>query len=120
MALAHEISGKRACMQDFRAFPAYLTEEIWGYLEQVPRLPQMNRMEKLSRFMVNVLGLRHPSEPTMALMCALICLHETDASRLAAALQTLKTVVKNQYHASNHSGIACTWWILFRSVTVFF
>ena len=93
-------------MQDFRTFPYYLTEEIWGYLEQSPPLPQMNRMERLTRFMVNVLGLRHPSEPTMAAMCALICRTERDASRLAAALQTLKTVLKTNTVRATQQGLA--------------
>lgn len=106
MANPADVAGRRASMQDFRTFPSYLTEEIWGYLEQSPPLPQMNRMERLTRFMVNVLGLRHPSEPTMALMCALICRSERDASRLAAALQTLKTVLKMNTVRATQQGLA--------------
>ena len=94
MANPADVAGRRASMQDFRTFPSYLTEEIWGCLE------------RLTRFMVNVLGLRHPSEPTMALMCALICRSERDASRLAAALQTLKTVLKMNTVRATQQGLA--------------
>ena len=73
MAVALESVPGRAHMQDWRTFPFFLTQEIWKHLEETPGLPQMNRMERLSRFLVNALGMRNPSEQTMAVMCALIC-----------------------------------------------
>eukprot|EP00435_Cladocopium_sp_Y103_P008762 s2016_g2.t1 len=105
MAAAAEVAQRRANMQDFRTFPYFLTAEVWSYLEP-SSVPQMNRMEKLSRFMVNVLGLRHPSEPTMAMMCALICRTETEPSRLSASLQMLKTVLKTNTVRAMNQGVA--------------
>ena len=66
MAVAIESVPGRAHMQDWRNFPFFLAQEIWKHLEETPGLPQKNRMERLSRFLVNVLGMRNPSEQTMA------------------------------------------------------
>lgn len=105
MAVALENVPGRAHMQDWRTFPFFLTQEIWKHLEETPGLPQMNRMERLSRFLVNVLGMRNPSEQTMAVMCALICRTEMDPSRLSASLQTLKTAME--------TASSCGMWALF-------
>ena len=106
MAAALETVPGRAHMQDWRNFPFFLTQEIWKYLEETPGLPQMNRMERLSRFLVNVLGMRNPSEQTMAVMCALICRTEMEPSRLSASLQTLKTVLRTTICRAAQQGLA--------------
>ena len=93
-------------MQDWRNFPFFLTQEIWKHLEETPGLPQKNRMERLSRFLVNVLGMRNPSEQTMAVMCALICRTEMDSSRLSASLQTLKTLLRTTICRAAQQGLA--------------
>ena len=106
MAVAIESVPGRAHMQDWRNFPFFLAQEIWKHLEETPGLPQMNRMERLSRFLVNVLGMRNPSEQTMAVMCALICRTEMDSSRLSASLQTLKTVLRTTICRAAQQGLA--------------
>ena len=106
MPVALENVPGRAQMQDWRTFPFFLTQELWTHLEETPGLPQMNRMERLSRFLVNVLGMRNPSEQTMAVMCALICRTEMDPSRLSASLQTLKTVLRTHLCRAVQQGLA--------------
>ena len=64
-ALAQKVSeGKeRRKMQDYTAFPRYLPERLWNGLLTTGN--QLDRLESLVKFCIS-LGLRCPSEPTIA------------------------------------------------------
>ena len=90
---------KRSSMQDWRAFPAYLTESQW---KQCLNLEAMTSLACL-HFLVDVcfgLGLRCPSEKTQAAFAAFLILREgpekQNKMKGATQLRDLFLTVKNQ------------------------
>ena len=65
---------ERAAMQDYRSMVVYLTEEIWTGLAAADR-SQLAKVDLLVRHVVERLGLRHPSEPTQAVLAAIVAQH---------------------------------------------
>ena len=93
-------------MQDFRAFPLFLRQEIWDDLAN-PDQTQLTRVDRLARYLVNELGLRHPSEPSQAVMSALVGARDNlQIPQLRTLLQTVKSVVRTTVTRANHAGIA--------------
>ena len=93
-------------MQDFRAFPLFLRQEIWDDLAN-PDQTQLTRVDRLARYLVNELGLRHPSEPSQAVMSALVGAWDNlQIPQLRTLLQTVKSVVRTTVTRANHAGIA--------------
>jgi len=62
---------RRASMQDYRSFPFYLSQEIWDVLAD-RKMSQVSRVDRLVRHLVNNLGMRHPTEPSMAVIASLV------------------------------------------------
>ena len=97
---------QRSSMQDFRAFPLFLRQEIWDDLAN-PDQTQLTRVDRLARYLVNELGLRHPSEPSQAVMSALVGARDNlQIPQLRTLLQTVKSVVRRTVTRANHAGIA--------------
>lgn len=93
-------------MQDFRAFPIFMRQEIWDDLAN-PDQTQLTRVDRLARYLVNELGLRHPSEPSQAVMSALVGARDNlQIPQLRTLLQTVKSVVRTTVTRANHAGIA--------------
>ena len=86
----------RADMQDWTNFALFLRTAEWDLL--MGQETQLRKIDGLSRFMA-LLGLRHPSEKTMAAIAALLAAVsggnvDDNAATQVALLSTVKSVVK--------------------------
>ena len=91
----------RAPMQDWLYFPLYLTEEIWELVLAKKHVAALSAVLQHLRGM----GLRHPSEPTQAMLAALL-LHDRTELELKEAqdfFQTCKAAVKT--HLSGRTAV---------------
>ena len=95
---------ERAAMQDYRSMVVYLTEEIWTGLAAADR-SQLAKVDLLVRHVVERLGLRHPSEPTQAVLAAIVAQHLPAGVAMTPLLQTVKSVVKTAVIRATQSGI---------------
>ena len=96
---------RRATMQDYRSFPLYLSQEVWDSLAD-RRISPLSRVDRLVRYLVNNLGMRHPSEPSMAVMAALVGQQDNlTIPQLLTLLQTVKSVLKTTVTRAGHAGI---------------
>ena len=87
----------RAQMQEWVKFPMFLTEDLWRKLLSTDE-KQLRKIELVSQHMV-ALGLRHPSERTMATLASLIAISgneqmDEDVMRQTNLLSTVKSVVR--------------------------
>ena len=62
----------RAQQQDYRSLAHFLTDSVWNALRDGER-SQLAKLDVLCRYLVETLGLRHPSEPTFASVAAGQC-----------------------------------------------
>lgn len=86
----------RAEMQDWFAFPVYLSERVWSKIRSDER--SLAKIDSVLKFLVE-LGLRHPSERTLAVVASLVaaCTAEpiaNEISRQTAVLATVKSVAR--------------------------
>ena len=96
---------RRASMQDYRSFPFYLSQEIWDVLAD-RKMSQVSRVDRLVRHLVNNLGMRHPTEPSMAVIASLVGQQDNlTIPQLLTLLQTVKSVLKTTVTRAGHSGI---------------
>ena len=96
---------RRASMQDYRSFPLYLSQEIWDALAD-RKMSQVSRVDRLVRHLVNNLGMRHPTEPSMAVIASLVGQQDNlTIPQLLTLLQTVKSVLKTTVTRAGHSGI---------------
>ena len=105
MNLEEKDVSRRASMQDYRAFPLFLSQEIWDALAD-RRVTQLGRVDRLARYLVNTLGLRHPTEPSMAVVASLVGHMEnvTDAE-VFKLVPTVKSVLKTTVTRAKQGGI---------------
>ena len=99
---------RRASMQDYRSFPLYLSQEIWDALADLAdrKMSQVSRVDRLVRHLVNNLGMRHPTEPSMAVIASLVGQQDNlTIPQLLTLLQTVKSVLKTTVTRAGHSGI---------------
>ena len=94
----------RAVMQDYRSMVVFLTEEILSGLAASDR-SQLGKVDLLVRHVVNQLGLRHASEPTNAVLAAIVAQHLSPGVEMTALLQTCKSVMKTATVRATQSGI---------------
>ena len=81
-------------MQDYRNCIYFLNDEVWTTLVACPTMTQLQRVDKVTRYLIYELGLRHPSEPSCAMVGAMVARSEQDPSRQSALLQTVKACLK--------------------------
>eukprot|EP00438_Fugacium_kawagutii_P002331 Skav205344 [mRNA] locus=scaffold418:22807:23232:+ [translate_table: standard] len=96
MAAVSTLTTGRAEMQDWFAFPVYLSERVWAKIRSEDR--SLAKIDSVLKFLTD-LGLRHPSERTLAVVASLVaaCTEEPlaqDISRQVALLATVKSVAR--------------------------
>ena len=88
----------RAQMQQWARFPLYLTQDVWNILQGSSER-QLRKVECVTSHLVT-LGLRNPSERTMATVAAVIAqcdgqnMEDPDTAKQVALLSTVKSVMK--------------------------
>lgn len=76
-------------MQDYRSCCLFLTVAIWNELTVTPLASALHRADAVVGYLVNSLGLRHPSEPTLAVITALVaCRSDENLVQLQSLLAT--------------------------------
>ena len=86
----------RAQMQQWARFPLYLTQDVWNILQGSSER-QLRKVECVTSHLVT-LGLRNPSERTMATVAAVIAqcdgqnMEDPDTAKQVALLSTVKSV----------------------------
>eukprot|EP00435_Cladocopium_sp_Y103_P046992 s115_g13.t1 len=92
----------RAEMQDWMTYSVFMRGPMWEMLQKANGESQLRKIETVLQAMVDM-GLRHPSERTLCMVCALIVhaspdpqarLVEEDAVRATSLLATVKSVAK--------------------------
>ena len=81
MAAGANQAAGRMQMQDYRTCIHFLNDEVWTTLVDSPTSTQLQRVEKLTRYLIYDLGLRHASEPTCAMIGAMVARYEQDPAR---------------------------------------
>lgn len=96
---------QRAAMQDYRAMALYLTDEIWAGLAASDR-SQLAKVDLLVRYVLNQSGLRHPSEPTNAVVAAIVAQQQPVGVVMTSLLSTVKSTIKTITVRAMQSGVA--------------
>ena len=96
---------QRAAMQDYRSLVGYLTEEIWKDLAASDR-SQLAKVDRVVKHAVYQLGLRHPSEPTNAIVAAIVAQQQPSDSVMTSLLATVKSVMRTITVRAMQSGVA--------------
>ena len=67
MAAAENGAAQKSAMQDYKSNCLFFRQALWDTLlaEPAPSSP-LQRVDAVVRYLVGSLGLRHPSEPTVA------------------------------------------------------
>eukprot|EP00438_Fugacium_kawagutii_P004525 Skav212558 [mRNA] locus=scaffold2158:81718:82995:+ [translate_table: standard] len=94
-------------MQDWFSFPLYLTEAVWAKVRAEER--SLAKIDAVIKHLTE-LGLRHPSERTLAVVCSLVahCSSEPlsqDVSRQTALLSTVKSVARTNVTRAKQLGV---------------
>ena len=96
----------RAAMQDYRSCCLFLTVPIWNELTVTPLASALHRADAVVGYLVNSLGLRHPSEPSLAVITALVaCRSEENLAQLQSLLATVKAVMRTMVSRARISGL---------------
>eukprot|EP00435_Cladocopium_sp_Y103_P023316 s2895_g5.t1 len=96
----------RAVLQDYKSCALFLSQEVWDKLMATPSLPALQRADAVVAYLVNTLGLRHPSEPTFAVITALIaCRSDESLIQLQSLLATVKSLMKTVTTRARISGL---------------
>eukprot|EP00435_Cladocopium_sp_Y103_P062158 s697_g23.t1 len=96
----------RSVLQDYKSCFLFLSQEVWDKLTATPSLPALQRADALVVYLVNTLGLRHPSEPTFAVITALIaCRSDESLIQLQSLLSTVKSLMKTVTTRARISGV---------------
>ena len=83
----------RLPMQDWSNMAMFLTSDLWDHLQGTAT--DLKKAELLVEHLV-LMGMRHPSEFTAAVITALIAPQETAAERQFALLSTVKSVIRQK------------------------
>ena len=106
--MADQVAGAgRAELQDWTGLPQILTREVWQVLESREER-QLKKIDVLVKYLVTF-GLRHPTERTCAVICALIARNdgmEADTPRQVALLATVKSVLKTSITRAKQAGMS--------------
>ena len=93
-------------MQDYRSCCLFLTVAIWNELTVTPLASALHRADAVVGYLVNSLGLRHPSEPTLAVITALVaCRSDENLVQLQSLLATVKSVMRTMVSRARISGV---------------
>ena len=101
-----EGAGRRAEMQDWTLLGYYLTPQVWDILQSPER--HLKKVDVVCQHLVN-LGLRNPSERSMATLAALVGHGSPEmqqAERQISLLATVKSVLKTQITRAKQMQIA--------------
>ena len=93
MADAQVAANTRAAMQDYRNLLYFLSESVWSALASEPQPSHLQAINVVVTYLVNDLGLRHPTEPTMAVVAALV--GARSSLRFGLQLQSVLGIVKS-------------------------
>ena len=100
--------GARVQLEDWSALPLYLLPEHWQML-QTSSTAVVLRAQEVLDWSIR-LGLRHPSEGTLAMITRLVSLpvpmNEETRPKLHQTLQTVKSVAKNRLLRARLAGVA--------------
>ena len=106
MAEAGTAVAQRATLQDFKSCSLFLSEEVWKTLKAGTAHTALLRADVLVNYLVDTLGLRHPSEPTNAVITALVaCCSGENSMQLQTLLQTVKSVLRTRTTRARISGL---------------
>jgi len=106
MAEAGTAVAQRATLQDFKSCSLFLSEEVWKTLTAGTAHSALHRADVLVNYLVETLGLRHPSEPTNAVITALVaCCSGENSMQLQTLLQTVKSVLRTRTTRARISGL---------------
>ena len=99
-ALQASMAPRRSPMQDWTCFPLYLSMAVWNLLQHTQG--QLQKIDGLADYLICELGLRNPSEMTMATVAALLSMHDpngqaarSSAQQMYALLQTCRSRFKS-------------------------
>ena len=96
---AGKVIASRMPMQDFSWFPVYLTQKDWDIVLQADTSANVGLKCNVVCDRLWKLGLRAPSEPTYAMITAILLLREpmrfSDGIQLRSSYLTVKQLVKN-------------------------
>ena len=95
MAAVENAASQRASMQDYKSCCFFLRQSVWDMLLAEPPLAPLQRVEAVVGFLVNSLGLRHPNEPSVAVIAALcVCREQQTMLQLQSLFATVKSVLR--------------------------
>ena len=99
-ALQASMAPRRSPISDWTCFPLYLSMAVWNLLQHTQG--QLQKIDGLADYLICELGLRNPSEMTMATVAALLSMHDpngqavrSSAQQMYALLQTCRSRFKS-------------------------
>ena len=92
MAAAETGAAQRSAMQDYKSCCLFFSQALWDTLLAEPAPSALQRVDAVVGYLVGTLGLRHPSEPTVAVITA-VC--AAGAEQSGMQLQSLFVTVKS-------------------------
>ena len=106
MAMVENAPSQRSATQDFKSCCRFLPQSVWDILRGQPPSTPVQRVDAVVGFLVNRLGLRHPTEPTVAFITALCAEGDgQNVMQLQSLCATVKSVVRT---ATARARIAAT------------
>ena len=84
-ALQASMAPRRSPMQDWTCFPLYLSMAVWNLLQHTQG--QLQKIDGLADYLICELGLRNPSEMTMATVAALLSMHDPNGQAVRSSAQ---------------------------------
>ena len=100
MAAAETGAAQRSAMQDYKSCCLFFSQALWDTLLAEPAPSALQRVDAVVGYLVGTLGLRHPSEPTVAVITA-VC--AAGAEQSGMQLQSLFVTVKSQANGAARS-----------------
>ena len=79
-------------MQDWTCFPLYLSGAVWNLLQHTQG--QLQKIDGLADYLICELGLRNPSEMTMATVAALLSMHDPNGQAVRASAQQMYALLQ--------------------------
>ena len=83
---------RRSPMQDWTCFPLYLSGAVWNLLQHTQG--QLQKIDGLADYLICELGLRNPSEMTMATVAALLSMHDPNGQAVRASAQQMYALLQ--------------------------
>ena len=95
MAAAENGAAQRSAMQDYKFCCLFFRQSLWDTLLAEPAPSPLQRVDAVVGYLVGSLGLRHPSDPTVAVITA-VCAAGAEQSmmQLQSLFATVKSVLR--------------------------